>query len=270
MTTMKIPLRSSMKGDNNFYLNKKYEYDNTKNYGLKPKGFWYQIKMGIYDWGQMSWGDHMYAIDICPSKFTTIISKPNPRKILVIETFEDLKKFEEKYHETFFDVLENINWERVCKDYGGIEFKNYSQVKSDMYKNMYKMTIDQRANYIWFTSIDFNSGCIWNLYIIDGFKYYKELTNDEIEQYQERDYNEPYLKIDHIIKYNKGSRIIKEITKDMTKPKKENRLNYLIYFLPIIIIWLPLYLKPQLWEYLPKELPQHHLEQSLTLLNKTL
>lgn len=209
MAIMKIPLRSSMKGDNHFYLNKKYKYNNTDNYRLKPKGFWYQIRMGIYDWGSMTWGSHMYAVDISSLNFITIDEKPNPRKVLVIGNFKDLEKFEAKYHENFFGVMDNINWERVCKDYGGIEFRNYNQVKSDMYRNMGNMTVGQRANYMWFTTIDFNSGCIWNLYIIDGFKYYKELTNDDIEQYQQRDQNMLCLRIDNRITYNKGSRIIK-------------------------------------------------------------
>jgi len=51
-----------------------------------------------------------------------------------------------------------IDWIKVQKDYSGIEFNNY-----DKTEYLYK------PEYLWYTTIDVLSGCIWNLKLIDAF-----------------------------------------------------------------------------------------------------
>ena len=242
-----------MKSNADFVLDKNHVYDTDCYLSHKPNGLWYQIKMSIYDWGSMSWGDYMYALDINESSYATIdddIDESSKDKILKIDTFEALEKFVQIYRKEPIASLDYINWSKLSKIYGGIEFDDYLTVKSGIYR---KTALEDGIYYMWFTTIDFDSGCIWNLDIIKGFKFYKELTNNDIEQYEKREYDEPYLEIDDNIDYSIDSRI-REITldeqihevDDVVEVGNENKTNYLIYFLLLIVIWLPLYHRPQM------------------------
>ena len=49
-----------------------------------------------------------------------------------------------------------IDWKKVAKDYGGIEFYPYIKYSS-LFFNKKPLEI-----YIWYHAVDISSGCIWN------------------------------------------------------------------------------------------------------------
>ena len=77
----------------------------------------------------------------------TNIHNKDKNKLLVIKTMKDFDIFNKRYR-----IEENtyslINWKIVAKDYGGIEICPF---------------ISKRKNYIWYSSWDVASGCIWNI-----------------------------------------------------------------------------------------------------------
>lgn len=57
-----------------------------------------------------------------------------------------------------------INWKRVSKDYGDIEFKNYKKIQDQIIKIIRKVkTKIGFSNLSWATALDVNGGCIWNV-----------------------------------------------------------------------------------------------------------
>ena len=51
-----------------------------------------------------------------------------------------------------------IDWQKVSKKFGGIEFNPYIHQVINQIKNGAKKII-----IIWYTTVDISSGCIWNL-----------------------------------------------------------------------------------------------------------
>lgn len=78
-------------------------------------------------------------------------AKLNMSTIKCIATYDDFVKFEEIYQGKY-----GINWSKVAKDYDGICFQNYYEVKSEY------MSKSQSAKSIWILGIDVNSVCVWN------------------------------------------------------------------------------------------------------------
>lgn len=158
-----FPYRNTVKFGSN------WELDPTKTYiqkpDFKPIGLWYEIDDSIFKWGVMDWGKNIYTINLKDE----IINQPKGLKS--ITSIDELKEFQDTYE--CKDYLGNINidWKRVSQDYGGFEIKNYSILRKELYS----------TRYAWFYLFDFSSGCIWNLDLIQEVKFYKTLTEEEIE-----------------------------------------------------------------------------------------
>lgn len=91
---------------------------------------------------------------------------------MVINKEEDIKKFTKKYRDKSIKFEKTvlkannspkliidysiIDWEKVTKDYGGIEFCPYIPIN---------IGDSKKTNYIynWYNTIDVSSGCIWNV-----------------------------------------------------------------------------------------------------------
>ncbi len=126
---------------------------------FKPSGLWYSIDD---EWAEWCYGNmpewvkkNSHYLDIDQSK------------ILVIETLEDLQKFEERFSvNLLITKFTSINWKKVSLYYSGIEIRNYHQLKYQSSSSYYKR--------LWMYGWDVNGGCIWDLKCIKSFKV--ELT----------------------------------------------------------------------------------------------
>lgn len=156
---MSFPYRNTVKKDKNWKLDKNVRYHNTLTW--KPDGLWYEIKDCLFRVGAMRWGDYIYEL------------KVDTKCICIIEDFEDLEKFHSKYAKAFnFESTKSylIDWKKVSKEYCGFEVKNYNKI------------IKQTTNYdkhLWFTMIDFSSGCIWDLNAIKSASYFRKVGKRE-------------------------------------------------------------------------------------------
>jgi len=122
---------------------------------FKPKGLWYSLDDEWTDWcyGNMpEWvkkHSHYFEVD--------------QSKILVIETLEDLKKFEERFSvNLLITKFISLNWKKVSLYYSGIEIRNYHQLKYQSYPLDYKR--------LWMYGWDVNGGCIWDLSVINSVR----------------------------------------------------------------------------------------------------
>ena len=115
---------------------------------FKPNGLWYSLDDEWTEWcyGNMpEWiKKHSHYLEIDQSK------------ILVIETLEDLQKFEERFSvKLLITKFTSINWKKVSMSYSGIEVRNYRQLKSHRDSSYLER--------LWFYGWDINGGCIWDL-----------------------------------------------------------------------------------------------------------
>lgn len=129
-------------------------YKQSKN-GIKPSGFWYSCYNDRYNWTQiegMFQHKYIHKINI-NSKVLTDIENKNKDKILVIDNINDFDIFNRRYGH--LDKNDHnmkwknylVTWDKVSKDYGGIEICPY---------------LTQRKHYLWYNTFDVASGCIWN------------------------------------------------------------------------------------------------------------
>ena len=137
---------------------------------LKPRCYWYSLGKEWYNfWFE---GNEMEKVKnqvVCEIKvkrnmFTTL-EKKEKGKILVIDSFEDVKKLYKKYSKLVkLEVSKHrlIDFNEVAKIYGGIEFRNYGKIR--------KRIIEDYRYYSSYLTIDVSSGCIWNLSLIDVVK----------------------------------------------------------------------------------------------------
>jgi hypothetical protein len=122
----------------------------------KPAGLWYAVGSEWIDWCQSEmpeWvGDKYYRIEVTD-------------KVLKVDTLEKLRKFEENFGEVeapykFDTTIDHpmvinsqrretmINWERVARQYAGIEIAPYRR--------------EFIQQYSWYSPWDVASGCIWD------------------------------------------------------------------------------------------------------------
>ena len=167
---MRLPKRNIITNKKNINKLIKYEQNNNR---FKPNGLWYSCYNEWYKYitnEDMKYKQNKYIhrIVIFRNKLTDL-SNPDPNKILVINSETDIKKFTNKYKlkngkqtiekaphmpKLILDST-SINWIRVAKDFGGIEFCPYINVDFGSKKTIFI--------YLWYKSIDIASGCIWNL-----------------------------------------------------------------------------------------------------------
>jgi hypothetical protein len=141
----------------------------TKSY-FKPFGFWISKNSEWETWlnenfeGVSTWG-YKYKYKI------TFRRNINVLKIL---TFDDMKKFTEKYGVKYKgkNKYMSANWKKVCEDYDGIFFENYDKIRSYLWKNE---LIDI---YSWYLSLDVNSACIFR-----PSEVISKITQVELKEY---------------------------------------------------------------------------------------
>lgn len=143
-------------------------------HSLKPNGMWYSLYSSWYNhitFQDMDYKikDYIHKIELNENIFTNL-QNPDPNKILQIKNLDDVAIFTRKYKiakgnrkkmnmdpksKIYFNYSE-IDWKKVAKDYGGIEFYPYIKYSS-LFFNKKHLEI-----YIWYQAIDISSGCIWN------------------------------------------------------------------------------------------------------------
>ena len=141
-------------------LTMKYQKEGKNGIG-KPHGLWYSIDREWLDWckGNMDQWIKPYNIKL----------KIDESKMLIIETLDQLEAFCKKYEQkvTYSEHITEVNWEKVKKDYSGIEIRNYHKLKWNGDVWVWNYTI-------WFCGWDVSSGCIWDLSIITGYMIIKK------------------------------------------------------------------------------------------------
>ena len=155
-------------------------YDQKDNPSIfKPLGLWYAIGDS---WYKFWYKNHLemknlpknlniFKLSIRKNSFTTDIKNPDPNKILRIKTNDDVKLFTKLYRMkpykklSLLDSKENvyfdyntIDWQKVAKKFGGIEFNPYIHQAINPIKNGKKTIM-----IMWYYTVDIPSGCIWNL-----------------------------------------------------------------------------------------------------------
>lgn len=107
---------------------------------------------------------YIFEIKILQKEKINIMDDPNPQKILLIDNFADLTEFTDRYNysKTIGNVDNLVNWKKVSKNYGGIEFANYHQIMKEMQgMDFYDAHL---SRYAVFGTFDVNGGVIWNVY----------------------------------------------------------------------------------------------------------
>ena len=162
-------------------------YDQKDNPSIfKPIGLWYAIGDSWYKYWYKNHLEmknlpknlNIFKLSIRKNSFTTDIKNPDPNKILRIKTNDDVKLFTKLYRMKpykkphfpeliIYDLKERkniyhddntIDWQKVSKKFGGIEFNPYTHQVIKPIKNGKKQIL-----IMWYNTIDVPSGCIWNL-----------------------------------------------------------------------------------------------------------
>lgn len=159
MNIKKLPYRNhfSKKKFKLYY----YENINKKNIFFKPDGLWYGINDSVIKWFELDPNDeeqikyvnkkYIYEINLKKNSFSTNLNIKGKNKILQIKNFDQMNIFHEKYKNKEYGYI-LIDWDKVSKDYGGIEFTNYDKIKKKLYDlNFYKYSNDYMTyKYHWF------------------------------------------------------------------------------------------------------------------------
>ena len=156
-------------------------YDQKENQvPFKPLGLWYSIRdsyIKFINFKQTFNKDsilpknlNIYKLTIYPNSLTTDIKNPDPNKILQLKTYDDVKLFNKIYKTKYYkkpekgkdsDILYHfiwIDWVKVAKDFGGIEFHPYIGIHTKLFDEQKKKEV-----FLWYSQIEYDSGCIWNL-----------------------------------------------------------------------------------------------------------
>jgi hypothetical protein len=139
---------------------------------LKPTGLWYSYYGNWYNWALDGLPEMLFKynhkIEIKKDSLISI-RKKDINKILLLDNKKDVITFSKRYGvNKFNNGFIYIDWNFVSKDYGGIEFNPYLKEDYDI------------MDYIWYSSIDVSSGCIWNLsYIISNTELVYEKRKKE-------------------------------------------------------------------------------------------
>jgi hypothetical protein len=167
-------------------------YDQKDNPSIfKPLGLWYAIGDSWYKYWYKNHLEmknlpknlNIFKLSIRKNSFTTDIKNPNPNKILRIKTNNDVILFtklycikpykklsgtllkKEQFSNNNWEMFKNIyhddniiDWQKVSKKFGGIEFNPYINQVINPIKNGKKPILIN-----WYTTVDIPSGCIWNL-----------------------------------------------------------------------------------------------------------
>ena len=141
---------------------------------LKPNGLWYSLYSSWFNhiiFQDMDYKikDYIHKIELNKNIFTNL-QNPDSNKILLIKNLNDVAIFTRKYktekgkrkkmnmdpNSKIYFNYSVIDWEKVAKDYGGIEIYPYIKYSS-LFFNKKHLEIC-----IWYHAVDISSGCIWN------------------------------------------------------------------------------------------------------------
>jgi hypothetical protein len=122
--------------------------------GYKPHGLWYGIGPSWVNFVRAEMPnretEHVFKIDIDESKMK------------IIRNYDELLEFEKEYStpiegmHSFNNRYLYIDWERVARDYSGIEIAPY--------------LYEARMKHMWYYGWDIASGCIWGNGVVRNFK----------------------------------------------------------------------------------------------------
>lgn len=161
-------------------INKTYE----QNLGFKPNGLWYSFaNLDGNSWISFCIQNEMYnEIDLnknylykfnISKKYYTIFNKtilPIDFSIIRIRNFKDLFFFTEKYGIIECKYL-IIDWIKVKEDgWSGIEFSPFFSLYTKIYYKNREKNLKFLMKYLWYSSLDVSSGCIWNTELIKKIK----------------------------------------------------------------------------------------------------
>ena len=143
---MRLPKRNRI--DQSKKLKIKHKYTQKHSF-LKPNGVWYSCYNSWYSWTKREMPNWLYKyiheINFNKNILTDIDNK-NKDKVLVLNKIRDIELFHKRYYNP--NDKDFIDWTKVTKDYGGIEFsRHFSEI---------------RQKYPWYYSLDAASGCVWN------------------------------------------------------------------------------------------------------------
>ena len=165
---MSLPHRNVVKKNESFLLDNNRKYNNIPNF--KPNGLWYQIQNSLFEWGELYWGNYIYKLSLherarmCTITNYTELQEFNDKYSLICKAEDE---DEGEYKNKNFEI---IDWAKVAEDYDGFEVDNYNNIKKVLDK------LAKYENITWFRTIDFSSGCIWNLDIIEQLEYCKKVN----------------------------------------------------------------------------------------------
>jgi hypothetical protein len=174
-----FPPRSVITTEKEINLNQTFDQKDNQ-VPFKPLGLWYSIRdsyMKFINFKQKFDKDsilpknlNIFKLNIYPNRLTTDIKNPNPNKILQLKTYDDVKLFNRIYKTEYYkkpkkgkesDILFHfiwIDWVKVAKDFGGIEFHPYIGIHTKLFDEQKKKEV-----FLWYSQIEYDSGCIWNL-----------------------------------------------------------------------------------------------------------
>ena len=154
-------------------LDKNIKYKQIVNF--KPYCYWYSLGD---DWYKFWYEKELMGVVrnqvVCEIKikrnmFTTL-EKKEKGKILVIDSLEDVDEMNKKYSKVMKSLsMRLIDFNEVAKTYSGIEFRNYHKINKEIRTNRFK-SLPRNSflkRYSWYLTIDVNSGCVWDLDIIE-------------------------------------------------------------------------------------------------------
>lgn len=116
---------------------------------LKPSGLWYSL-------GD-SWEQYLYSKQEEPPEHIFKIEL-DYSEVLILSTIDEVKRFNKIFAKPLYEGsdLKLIPWELVKLNYKGIEIRNYKKLK-----NSSDILLD--LSFVWFSSWDVSSGCVWDL-----------------------------------------------------------------------------------------------------------
>jgi len=193
----------------NYHLSKtkldKFEIIKQKPRSMKPNGLWYSTNKWIIHDIHSDKEDnvdiccYIYKVIVKNTFFTTNLNDTSKSKLLQIKTIKQLDAFIKKYEYKNPKAYFNINWKLVAKDFKGIEFKPFiDSFKLQKAKKIVSMThyfikkkisekqLDEDWDYYYdiynkeyyskfiekygfYDTIDIESGCIWDVSVIDNY-----------------------------------------------------------------------------------------------------
>ena len=239
-----LPYRNFMLRNKEYKFNKNKKYKNL--FDLKPKGLWYQINNCGNIWGKMNWGKHIYKVDVDTSNFCKInnyndlvkftkkyrlkrrfentsnlnyssnnnINKVSMNNTKYIEHIRKPKK--NKKYITFVYIL----WVKVAKQYSGFEVNNFEDIMNHISKLKEKNGEEfdimiPSDNFYWFYTLDFSSGCVWDLSKVKNVEYFGEY------KYKNNDNSSARKSVSNLKKTKKRNNKIKRKNVKQKNGKKE-------------------------------------------------